>query len=321
MKYFPVFKRYSIDPINTPNKYINSYFMKNDKSCFTPDHLKYPNYGCSASTVFILIENSFVLLNGKKYDMDFFVDYSFNLQAYSSSHHALASFYTFLKPLVATESCQVSLIISDFFGRFEIVSFIDLIFNYLNFKSVLILPISLSLSFYLNLNFCCFVYDNRFSFIDDFSQVESKNAKMDVQYADNEDFAEEFCRSFIEERRRYNCLECAHKEDSLERIQSHIRKEHTTGEFFFYEEDKDESVEKKAKYLFTREKYSKIYSNVYYIGKEGENTISRDSYCLKATEGAGIFINLDAAKELWMTDHEWRNTRIRILKEKLLFYI
>lgn len=38
-------------------------------------------------------------------------------------------------------------------------------------------------------------------------------------------------------------------------------------------------------------------------------------------KGATNLLNIELAKELWMTDKEWNATRLRILKEKLLFYL
>lgn len=40
-----------------------------------------------------------------------------------------------------------------------------------------------------------------------------------------------------------------------------------------------------------------------------------------AWRGAKDLMRIDVAKELWMTDREWNATRLRVLKEKLLFYL
>ncbi|ELQ75116.1 Actin-related protein [Trachipleistophora hominis] len=40
-----------------------------------------------------------------------------------------------------------------------------------------------------------------------------------------------------------------------------------------------------------------------------------------AWRGAKDLMRIDVAKELWMTDKEWNATRLRVLKEKLLFYL
>ncbi|KAG0438705.1 hypothetical protein DMUE_2919 [Dictyocoela muelleri] len=57
------------------------------------------------------------------------------------------------------------------------------------------------------------------------------------------------------------------------------------------------------------------------LGEIKENSkimfFKRDNSCY----GASIFIQLDISNELWITDVEWWNSRIKVLRERVLFYV
>ncbi|KAM0677767.1 hypothetical protein BDAP_001616 [Binucleata daphniae] len=79
------------------------------------------------------------------------------------------------------------------------------------------------------------------------------------------------------------------------------------------------------------EKIKKIGGNIILVGDFGtteynlnlgfEPQYKIDKYNTSAIRGAFAFVTLDCSKEMWMTDKEWQSGRLRILKEKLLFYI
>ena len=75
------------------------------------------------------------------------------------------------------------------------------------------------------------------------------------------------------------------------------------------------------RYLFKKENMEKISTKVYSIDLDFTEAERIENPIEQALSGARIFSNLEISKELWMTDYEWRIARIRILKEKLLFYI
>lgn len=368
MKYVPASPNFVFEPITTPNKNIQSYFMKSDQSYYTDESLKYPKYGSSGEHIQILIDNGTVQICGKRYDVDFFDDYRLNLGKYKIASRCLDEVYSLLfndikrrkaapplredSPLCdrpVTKKEQVSLIIGDFFGRSEILSFIDIVINQLGFKVVIVLPISLCMSFDLNQNYCSFVYKSGFSFIDDFALVDtfvcspgSQGLRNSVK-ADDEDFAEEFSRlSVIDPRLKYSCDECGQKEECLEKVQAHIAKEHGEGTYYFYEGLLGEDIHKsmsecfhsRIRYLFNKEKCEKIAKKTFCVGVDfegaervplekvsGDGSAHNADHYEVALRGAQTFVTLEVAKDLWMTDHEWRNARLRALKEKLLFYI
>lgn len=311
----------------------------------------------NSSLTQILIDDGLVQICGKRYDIDFFENYQPNLGKYKIASKCMDGVYSLLfndikrrravrtdgdTPLCDRSMCreeQVALIVGDFFGRSEILSFIDIIINQLRFKAVMVLPISLCLSFDLNQNYCSFVYKSGFSFVDDFALVDTfRNGTVGAKSvkADDEDFAEEFSRlSVVDTRLRYSCDECEQKEESPEKIQAHVAKEHGEGAWYFYEESPEdiqkmnEQFQSRIRYLFGREKREKISRRVFSVGVEFEGTermparedgTHTDHYEI-AGRGAQTFSSLDVARDLWMTDHEWRNARLRVLKEKLLFYI
>ncbi|ELA42622.1 uncharacterized protein VICG_00374 [Vittaforma corneae ATCC 50505] len=69
---------------------------------------------------------------------------------------------------IKNRTVPIQLIINDFMGRSDIISLIDIVLNQLGFKAIMILPLSLCLSFHLNQNYCSFIYKTGFSFVDDF---------------------------------------------------------------------------------------------------------------------------------------------------------
>lgn len=361
--------------------------MRSDQSYYTPEQFKYPNYGYGEKSIQIVIDFDFLIIHGKKYQIDAFKNGIVNLEKYKSRQKAFDSIYSILhsdiirrreecclksqedgdfkanlddtepeklkskdkensdKDVITKEE-QVQLIVNEFLGRSSIVSLIDIIINQLGFKTVMILPISLAASFDLNHNYCAFIFQNGFSFVDDFALADSHadlcfsgelsadkilQAKPET-IVDDEDFAEEFSRMcVIEEKMRYSCNVCGQKDESAERMQSHISKEHTDGTFYFYDDPfsgtRMEKFEKRMKYLFNTEKCEKISKNIicvdvnrdeFYIGSL---FIDYSDYIAMAIKGANTFVNLEISKDLWMNDHEWKNVRLRILKEKLLFYI
>lgn len=351
MKYVPVHQTFTFDPITTPNKNIQSYFMRNDQSFYTRDSLKYPAYGCSGRFLQIVIDSEFIIVQDQKHKVDFFNAYALNLEKYKTGQKCLDSIYNLIfQDIKSRESSsetvskddQVQLVVGDFFGRSEIVSFIDILINQLGFKVIMVLPVSLSVSFSLNHNFCAFLFEEGFSLIDDFALIDSfVDVKKETNSSDlcnfrsptrvdDEDFAEEFSRiSVVEGKFKYSCNECGQKDETVDKIQSHILKDHKHGTFYFYEDpysgSRTEKLHKRMKYLFSTEKYEKIAKNIICVEaneKLDNNTqISREECLDLAIKGAQVFFNLDASKDLWMTEHEWRSVRLRALKEKMLFYI
>lgn len=178
---------------------------------------------------------------------------------------------------------------------------------------------------------------------------------------DDEDFAEEYSRldynkQLLEiEGRRFSCDECGQKEDTEEKIVAHINKEHENGTYFEYVKCEDsnkmeaanqkdnnnkvntanqkdnsnnkvntENLKNRMRYIFNKEKYEKVSKKIYSVGitnLEGLDCIPIEDSIETVILGAQTFSNLEISKELWITETEWRSLRLRILKEKVLFYI
>lgn len=340
MKFTPTNVNFVFEPITTPNKNIQSYFMRSEQSFYTPEELKYPFYPSTELPIQFVIADGHFLLNGVLVEQDFIVNSKMNIQKYSTIQKCIDGIYKlifdYLKCLpndgssdkVKQRLTPVQLIISDFFGRSDIVALIDVILNQLGFKAIMILPLSLCLSINLNQSYAAFVYDHGFSFVDDFCLIDACCMLETVDYPgirpDDEDFAEEYSRlAIFDENMNFSCDNCGHKEDSEEKIKSHIQKEHSDATFFQYVKKHDfiANFADRMKYLFYGEKLEKISKKVYSINCTFENAERIENLTENALAGAQLFSTLDFSKELWMTDHEWRSVRIRVLKEKVLFYI
>ncbi|KAM0679852.1 hypothetical protein GINT2_002024 [Glugoides intestinalis] len=340
MKFTPTNVNFVFEPITTPNKNIQSYFMRSEQSFYTPEELKYPAYPSKELPIQFLIADRQFLLNGVLVEQDFIVNSKMNIQKYSTIQKCIDGVYTLifnhLKKLTSDGSFDkvkkrltpVQLIISDFFGRSDIVALIDIVLNQLGFKAIMILPLSLCLSINLNQSYAAFIYDHGFSFIDDFCLIDTCCMQETADYPkirpDDEDFAEEYSRlTIFDENMNFSCDNCGHKEDSEEKIKLHIQKEHCDATFFQYirKSDFSSNFADRMKYLFYGEKLEKISKKIYSINCTFDGAESIENLNESVLAGAQLFSTLDFSKELWMTDHEWRNVRIRILKEKVLFYI
>lgn len=337
MKFNPVNSNFVFDLITTPNKNIQSYFMRSEQSFLTNESLKYPSYPSQDPPIQFILLDSLFIINSNKIEQDYILNSKMNIKKYKTIQKCLDLIYSsinnHLKDNKINKTTPIQLIIPDFLGRSDIIALIDIIMNSLGFKAIMILPISICLSIHLNQNYSAFIYNSGFSFIDDFCLIDALDMSSDQSNylkirIDDEDFAEEYSRlSLIDDNFKYSCDECGQKEDSVEKIQNHISKEHQIGSYFEYvrTDDFKSNFINRMKYLFNKEKLEKISKKIYSADLE----INIDEYQIEKIDnplemivsGAQIFFSLDCSKDLWMTDFEWRSGRIRILKEKLLFYI
>jgi hypothetical protein len=337
MKFNPVNSNFVFEPITTPNKNIQSYFMRSEQSFFTPERFKYPSYPSQDAPIQLLLLDGIFQIDGVEIEQDFLMNGKMNIEKYKSIQKCIDSIYGLIYNELKTHNSDnikkrmvpVQLIISDFLGRSDTIALVDVVLNMLGFKAIMILPISICLSLHLNQNYSAFIYKSGFSFIDDFClintyEVSETNSTYPKTRLDDEDFAEEYSRlSIIEENLNFSCDCCSQKEDTEEKITNHITKEHQTGTYFKYEKTDDfaSNFNNRMRYLFNKEKYQKVSKKIYSIETDFEDALKIENGREMAILGAQFFFNLDSSKDLWMTDHEWRNARLRVLKEKLLFYI
>lgn len=345
MKFVPTNTNFVFEPITTPNKNIQSYFMRSEQSFLTLENFKYLAYPSTDPPIQLLITDGVFMVDGFKFDHDFILENRLNIVKYKFTQRCLdgiySEIYDELKKVpvtsvnytgIKTKTVPVQLIVSDFFGRSIIVSLIDIVLRQLGFKAVTVLPLSLCMSFHLNQNYCAFIYENGFSFVDDFCLIDMcdmydmpQNEKSFPKIRlDDEDFAEEYSRLVVlDENLRFSCDECGQKEDTEEKMNAHIAKEHPEGTFFEYHRSTDFPVNftDRMRYLFNKEKFEKISKKLYSVECNFEGSEKIENAIELAISGAQLFSSLEISKELWMTDHEWENGRLRVLKEKLLFYI
>lgn len=220
---------------------------------------------------------------------------------------------------------RVHLIFNDFFSRSDIVSLIDVLITQLGMKEIMLIPLSLALAFNLRQKYCSFIYKNGFSFIDDFVLADAYSLNAKVKYIlDYEDFVEGFSKlRQLDESLKYSCSECEHKESSEEKITIHVKKEHENGNYSVLTKGNNlvEIFENRVEYLFSKEKAENILEKKYCIGIDFEKAERLEDVYTQAIKGVSLFTSLKCSKDCWMTSYEWRNFRLRSLKEKLLFFI
>lgn len=399
MKFIPTNQNFVFEPIDTPNKNIQSYFMRSEQSYFTPEALRYPKYVDSQDTVCFLVGNGSFFIDDTKIEQDYIVNDRFNIEKYGTRQKCIDMIYSILYSEIQKKNCitqgnidslringsqnndksinlnsvgyesdksvqavandsencdslkmenysleltteqynytlitselKIQLVVSDFLCRSDTIAIIDIFLNALRFKCIMILPFSLCVAFNLNQGYSAYIHKNGFTFIDDFCLLDTydfypRNEKYEKVMTDDWDFAEEYSRlNILDESLAYSCDECGIKEETEEKIKAHSSKEHGNEIFFKFEKSNDflKVFKDRMRYLFKREQLEKISTKVYSFDIDIPEVEKLDNPEEQALLGAKIFSNLEISKELWMTDCEWRNTRLRILKEKLLFYI
>ncbi len=197
--------------------------------------------------------------------------------------------------------------------------------NSLGVGEILVLPLSLAIAFSLGHKHASFIYPSGFSFVDDFVLADSflLSGKRHC-IIDDEDFVESFTKlKTQDESLRYSCSECEFRESTEDKVNSHISKEHTSGECFYYQESSEitQAFENRLSYVFGREKKLKIKTKKFSIWTDFVGAEKIEDPYSHAIRGAKLYSSLKCSEDCWMTKYEWCNFRLRALKEKLLFYI
>lgn len=334
MKFNPTNSSFVFEPITTPNKNIHSYFMRSETSQDVSESLKLQS---DENPVQLIITDGCFIISGQRIQQDVIVNSRINVEKYFSIQRCSDEIYKILKTnLSSKKSTPVQLIVSDFIGRSDIVMMVDIIINQMGFYAISILPFSLCLSFSLNQSSCCLIYNTGFSFVDDFCLIDACDMIEDSYKKtriDDEDFAEEYSRldyskQLLEiEGRRFSCDGCGQKEDTEEKIRMHISKDHQEDTTFFeylMREDMIDNFKDRMRYIFNKEKYERVSKKIYGVDVQNLDDLEYipvEDPIETAILGGQLFSNLEISKELWITEFEWRTVRLRILKEKILFYI
>lgn len=354
MKYVPKYQELIIETVTTANKNIQGYFMRTDQSYYVPELCRHihgqPNSDTSQLCIPIIIDNARIQINTDVIETDIFTNCAYNIDKYETYNNCQDKLYSILyQKLFKSETkygipvgddsstplgtgdkfnpgeLSIQLIFCDFIGRSDLISIIDIFLNHMNFKEIILFPLSLAISFSLGQNYCSFIYPMGFSFIDDFMLADSFSPEITRRCnLDDEDFVEEFSRlKPLDETQKYVCVECECREGSEEKINVHIEKEHPGGTFFYYTDSSilRESYDNRVKYLFGREKATKIMSRIFSIGTNFAGATPIEDIYTLGIRGAQLYSALECSKDCWMTAKEWQSVRLRVLKEKLLFFI
>ncbi|KAF7682792.1 Actin-related protein 8 [Astathelohania contejeani] len=364
----------TMTPITTPNKNIQSYFMKNEASYYINEKMKYASYKTPEDKIKILcMPGNTILLEGTSIDLqNFYFLYHFNSKIYNSLNDAMNSLNHKIN-ISDPRKTFLSLVINDGLNRSEIISLIDLFLNQKQMKGILLIPFSLSLCFHFSINngIVINMQDGYsvISFIEDCCVIEkevfdvSHNLK-ELFTLESVDFAEEFnkAKSDDNEKKIFLCELCDYQDSDDNKMISHIKESHldatkcvceTYDSEISLEEHILAHIKEKAEKLessdvienlmtmigrLSIEKRKKVISTVILVGSN-ENINNKIDEKFQANElstkylfvnendieasynGANIFSNHECSKEIWLTDKEWQNVRLRILKEKVLFNI
>lgn len=345
MRYHPEYEEIVIEPVTTANKNILSYFMRTDKSYYTKPEYVFPLYNTELPYLRIVVNNGEIAIeaDGLEFSIkqiDSIIQNKYNIEKYGTKTHCMdklyLAIYNFINEIndklinnnllrIEPSKMFVQIIFCDFFNRSLILSIIDVLLKELRFKAIMLLPLSLALSIGKNINNGSFVFNDGFAFVDDFVRVDAYvPGEEEVIVADDQDFVEEFTRlQLLDSSTRYSCDSCEHKEELEDKMKAHVEKEHSEAGYSLYSTGgsiKDEFWSR-LRYLFGKEKGKRISENLYAIGTEFEGAEVLEDYYAIAITGARRFAALECSKETWLTDIEWNEWRLRLLKEKVLFYI
>lgn len=179
MKFNPINSNFVFEQITTADKNIQNYFMKSEQSFYTPESLKYPSYPLQDPAIQTLILGGFFIINGNKTDQVYILNSRMNILKHKSIQKCTDGIYSIIYNELKTQPAEniknrtvpARLIISNFLGRCDIISLVDIILNQLGFKTIMILPVSICLSLHLNQNYAAFVYNSRFHLLMIFIQL------------------------------------------------------------------------------------------------------------------------------------------------------
>ncbi|ORD94010.1 hypothetical protein ECANGB1_1251 [Enterospora canceri] len=328
-----------IEPITTPNKNITSFFDKKEISYLVNVNHKYPTY--SFEKVYGILFETKLILYSKTKEMPVVTEEQISSLYTEQTIEFESSDFRSIEALLSTKIRQflkpcnssISLAISDFFNKDQVVQLVDLFLNTLQFRAIQLNSFGLLAAIKLREPNLAIKYageSKQFVFIEEFTVIESfTDSKCyqwldDTSMADNEDVADEFSRlKTINYANKWCCQRCCFYEDTEDKIIKHIEKDHkcpNSKEYFEYVNN-DNDFDKMVEYIYLG-KQKKIEGNTRIIDlNTNYETDSTKISPFDLLVSGVVFNELDASKETWLTDKEWAVARIRLLKEKILFYI
>lgn len=285
---------------------------------------------------------------------------NFNALKFENINHAIVYFYKKIQNIYPHNYRKtfINLVFQDLFNRTEIMSITDMFLKWFGCKGIMLTPYSLACCFGSNVPSATIIhFQNQHSqaaFVDDFCYIYGHKISRECEEIplfktlDADDFAEEFNKQrFRIGKRIFTCKLCSMDFEQHCDIIFHLKTNHTNivsdendDHFDDYFTEKGEDIlfkgtdeEENLNLLFQNlgtEKEKKVSVVRIIVGNKDKSklyecdenvSLIKDLAGMCALRGALAFINLDCSKEMWMTDVEWYNGGLRILKEKLLFYI
>lgn len=292
-----------LDQINTPNKNIQSYFMRTDASYYVSESHRMCNYRSDESIVQIIISKNKLIVESMQNLVnldDFFYLTSMNKDRFRSLEEAVGwlgnKIYGVVEKLgIVPKNSFVSLVFHDMLNRTEVLALCNVLVNFLSFRGILVTPHSLSQAIVMLCPNCVVInlYEgySTICLVEDFWALDTVSVSSCVNTGfnliDSEDFVDEFNRiKVFEEKNIFLCERCDYKDDSESKVRLHFaaaHKEecspeggHSGRHVKKYEigDDIYESVVNRMQHVLSREKMKRIGSKVLVFSNGGE--ISED---------------------------------------------
>lgn len=299
-----------LDQITTPNKNIQSYFMRTDASYYVNEEFRMVNYRTDEPIVQMIISNNRLVVETARNSIDLedlFYLTSLNTSKFKSLEQAIGWLGNKIDIMLAKlgivpKNSFLSLVFHDLMNRTEILALCNLFINVMSFKGILMTPYSLSqaigtlspncivVNLYDDYSTVCSVED--FWMLDGVSTAQNDNGGFNL--IESEDFVEEFNRiKIFEEKSVFMCEYCDHKESSESKEETHVinshlkdaechpgvpEREHAKIHMRVYGRNQGtiyETIANRIAYVFSREKVRRIGSRIL-VFKHCESEVSED---------------------------------------------
>lgn len=158
---------YPIEGIQTANKNIYSYFMKNDSSYYVPQAYRYSSYKKPSDLTYIVVISKYISVTGdylyrhnsNSIEIDCLIGKSIkNLQKKKT---VLSDLFKVIREIeyslpgmedIKASDVFIGLVCPDGLNRVGIMNMVDSVLNHSGFKGILVLPMSLSVSLGLGIS-------------------------------------------------------------------------------------------------------------------------------------------------------------------------
>ncbi|KAM0672148.1 hypothetical protein CWI42_080580 [Ordospora colligata] len=296
-----------IEQITTPNKNVQSYFMRTDASYYVNEKYRMAGYRTDEPIIHVLVYGRRLIVDNMAETVDiegFFDIVNISIDRFGSLEEGLG--WLGNRIVAVTERLRidrkrsfVSVVFHDLLSRTELLGLCNLFINLLSFKGVLVTPYSLSQAVCVVSPSCVVInmYErySTVSFVEDFWVVDamcvSGESSKGFVLHDSVDFVDEFNKVRIfEEKNVYWCDLCDYKGECLDIMRQHFNEAHAGNvechegcddhfkmHILMYDESGDlcSRIYARLGYVLTKEKIKKIGSKVMVI-KHNECEVPED---------------------------------------------